>query len=283
VYREDFNFDPLPYWQAADPPDRVGMTEIRYVEGHYAFWDELRRRFPDLGIDNCASGGRRIDLETLSRSLPLWPSDFLDVVGLPWGQGLHVGSQCIKAGLARWVPLSAGGLWSFTPYAARSALIGGFVFGPHIPPEAFPPDASARAVTHQDVLAKGQLVHWPKYPTRQAKAAIAEWKSLREFFLGDFYLLLPLTACYHDWCAFQFHRPDMDAGFALLFRRHQSPFETMEVRLKAIAPRARYRVSLATTFKARPARPASGAHLAYMTVRIPDRPGSVLLRYWRRR
>ncbi len=283
VYREDFNFDPLPYWQAADAPDRAGMTEIRYVEGHYAFWDELRRRFPRLAIDNCASGGRRIDLETLSRSLPLWPSDFLDVVGLPWGAGLHVGSQCIKAGLARWVPLFAGGLWSFTPYAARSAMLGGFVFGPHIRPEDFPGDADSRALTHREVLAKGQLVHWPKFPTTQARAAIAEWKGLREFFLGDFHLLLPLTASYHDWCAYQLHRPDMDAGFALFFRRHRSPFEAMEVRLKGLQPRARYKVSLASSFKAPPARSISGEKLAHMVVRIPSRPASILLRYSRAR
>ena len=36
IYRQDHNFDPLPYWQAADAPDRVGMTEIRYIEGLYA-------------------------------------------------------------------------------------------------------------------------------------------------------------------------------------------------------------------------------------------------------
>jgi hypothetical protein len=38
-------------------------------------WDELRQRHPKLTIDNCASGGRRIDLETCSRSYPLWRSD----------------------------------------------------------------------------------------------------------------------------------------------------------------------------------------------------------------
>lgn len=31
--------------------------------------------FPDMQIDNCASGGRRIDLETCMRSVPLWRSD----------------------------------------------------------------------------------------------------------------------------------------------------------------------------------------------------------------
>ena len=116
-----------------------------------------------------------------------------------------------------------------------------------------------------------------------AKDAIAEWKSLREFFLGDFHLLLPLTASSHDWCAYQLHRPDMDAGFALFFRRHRSPFETMEVRLKGVKPRARYKVSLASTFKARPPRSISGSKLARMTVRIPEKPGSMLLRYSRGR
>lgn len=51
------------------------MTEIRFVEGHYAMWDELREKNPGLWIDNCAGGGRRIDLEMCMRSVPLWRSD----------------------------------------------------------------------------------------------------------------------------------------------------------------------------------------------------------------
>jgi alpha-galactosidase len=41
-------------------PLHRGIAEIRYVEGFYTFWDSLRTRFPDLLIDNCSSGGRRI-------------------------------------------------------------------------------------------------------------------------------------------------------------------------------------------------------------------------------
>ena len=33
TYRNDFNMDPLPFWRQNDPPDRQGITEIRYVEG----------------------------------------------------------------------------------------------------------------------------------------------------------------------------------------------------------------------------------------------------------
>lgn len=73
LYREDFNIDPLSFWLANDTEDRQGITEIRYVEGHLAYWDELLRRHPDLIIDSCASGGRRNDLETMRRSVPhLW-------------------------------------------------------------------------------------------------------------------------------------------------------------------------------------------------------------------
>ena len=100
VFRQDFNFEPLPYWEKANAPDRVGITEIRYIEGLYEMWDDLLGRHKSLSIDNCASGGRRIDLETCSRSLPLWPSDFMDVCGPPYGLDLHAGDQCVTVGLA---------------------------------------------------------------------------------------------------------------------------------------------------------------------------------------
>lgn len=71
-YRQDFNMEPDIFWQKNDEPGRTGIREIRHIEGLYAFWDYLRQRFPGLLVDNCASGGRRIDLEATSRSAPMW-------------------------------------------------------------------------------------------------------------------------------------------------------------------------------------------------------------------
>ena len=281
VYRQDFNFEPLSYWQTADVPDRIGMTEIRYVEGHYAFWDELRRRHPGLWIDNCASGGRRIDLETLSRSLPLWPSDFFDVCGLPFGQGLWVGDQCIGAGLARWVPLFGGGVWNFTPYGTRGHLIAGFTFGFHIDRADMPPDEAPSVVTHNDVLARGKTLLDDDFPLDEARAAIEEWRSVRPFFTGDFYLLLPLTVSYHDWCAWQLHREDLGAGVAVFFRRHRSPFPSVEIGLECIVPGADYQVSMSPGYAEGPGSRMSGSELANLSVTIPEKPGSLLLRYTR--
>lgn len=73
--RFDFNCDPAGGWAAQDTESRRGATEIRYIENLYGVLDTLRERFPALVIENCASGGRRIDLETLRRSHSDWMSD----------------------------------------------------------------------------------------------------------------------------------------------------------------------------------------------------------------
>ena len=281
IYRQDFNIDALPYWQAADDPDRIGMTEIAHVEGLYRFWDDLRERHPSLWIDNCASGGRRIDLETMSRSLPLWPSDFPDIVGIPYGLDLHVGTQCINAGLARWIPLFGGGVWNFTPYSTRSQIIGGFSFGYHIEQSDFPADDSPFMRGHKEVLPQGHTLCSGEFPMEAARAAVEEWRSIRQFVLGDFHLLVPLTASSADWCAWQFHRDDMQAGIAMFFRRHRSPFPSMSAALRRIDPDAGYEVSLTEGYAEGPRQTLSGRELTALSISIDDAPGSILLRYRR--
>ncbi|MHB1293882.1 MAG: glycoside hydrolase family 36 protein [Anaerolineae bacterium] len=253
VYRQDFNFEPLPYWQAADAPDRVGMTEIRHIEGMYAFWDELRTRFPGMPIDNCASGGRRIDLETTVRSYPLWRSDFSDFGGPLHGRWLQVADQIQTSGLSRWIPFHTAAVWTYTPYDTRSAMSYGVI----------PYTIIVRDGVDKDA----------------AKAAFDELKSLRPYFLGDFYPLLPLVLASHDWAAYQFDRPDLGEGCAVFLRRHESPFGSMTASLKAIDTSATYEVSLSEGYAEAPRVRMSGADLTNFQMTIKDMPGSILLRY----
>ena len=44
----------------------------------YRLLDELRQAHPSLEIESCASGGARVDLEVLTRTDRIWPSDTLD-------------------------------------------------------------------------------------------------------------------------------------------------------------------------------------------------------------
>ncbi len=96
IYREDFNYGPLEFWQAHDPADRRGATENLYVQGHLEFWDILLERHRGLLIDSCASGGRRNDLETMRRSVPLHFTDF--------GYGLHPVKLDFQQTMYEWLP-----------------------------------------------------------------------------------------------------------------------------------------------------------------------------------
>ena len=111
--------------------------------------------------------------------------------------------------------------------------------------------------------------------------SIEELKRLRPYFLGDFYPLSPLTIGAHDWCAYQFHRPDLEAGFALFLRRHDSPFPVMQAALRGIDEHATYEAGVTFSFDEPEMRTVGGGELAVFEVTVPDRPGSALLEYRR--
>ena len=99
IYRQDAN---LGYyyacWSADEADDRRGMTEAGHVEGSYAMMDELRASHPELMMDTCASGGRRIEIETLRRMAPLHRTD--------WEPSLSYSpAQAHNYGLSLWVPV----------------------------------------------------------------------------------------------------------------------------------------------------------------------------------
>ncbi len=244
VYRNDFNIDPLRFWHAADAPDRQGMSEIRYVENLYAMWDELRRRHPGLTIDNCSSGGRRIDLETNMRAYPLWHSDTQCC-----GHAEPIQDQCQSAGLSLYVPLHAAGLWEFGAYPLRSVATTGF--------SVCTGDGDKR------------------YDLQKGKAAIAETKALRPLYQGDFYPLLDITPDPRQWAGWEFYRPDLGRGCAVLFRRPQSPYTRIEIPLHGVDPDATYVVTFPDTGGKLEA--TGKALLDGLSVEIAAKPGSALV------
>lgn len=250
VYRNDFNIDPLGFWRSNDPPDRQGMTEIRYVEGHYAMWDELRSRHPGLWIDNCASGGRRIDLETCMRSVPLWRSDTSCSPGHPdW-------NQTQTQGLSLYIPLFTACGWTPAAYDLRSSATGG-------------------AIVQFDFLGKD-------FPMEQAKAALDEVIENRKYWYGDFYPLTPPTLTADHWAAYQLHRADLDAGVVLAFRRSECNYPVLAAGLRAIDPAGKYAVELIDEARQKTAQIVTGRQLASdFELRLPKKGSSLLVRYRR--
>ena len=197
-YRVDFNVDPSPFWRNAEEDGRKGMVEMRFVEGLYAFWDELRRRHPQLLIDNCASGGRRLDLETIGRSVALWRTDYassLNADALP----------AQSSGLNLWLPLNSTspGANPGDTYQFRSALSAGLVLGDDF----------------------GLRDDWkaPDFPWEWLRKRIQESRRLRPYFQGDFYPLTPCIIQPDVWMVYQLFLPVKGAGAVVVFRRAESP------------------------------------------------------------
>ena len=124
LYRQDFNMDPLSFWRKDDAPDRQGIAENLHVQGYLAYWDELRRRQPDLVIDSCASGGRRNDLETMRRAIALHPTDY--------NYGDLTSKQAFHASLFQWLPIFGSNtvpVETVNAYAIRSGHAANVVLG----------------------------------------------------------------------------------------------------------------------------------------------------------
>jgi alpha-galactosidase len=249
--RWDFNVAPLGFWRRADAPDRQGMTENLYVQALYAMWDDLRTRHPGLVIDVCAGGGRRIDLEALSRGLPLWHSDLQC-------EGSHpAADQLQNAGLFRWVPLHGTVTLGYEPdYAFRSALTGG----------------SVNVGADTDGIINNARDH----TAEAAKRSTALTRRVRTFLIGDFYPLFPHRESEEAWFGYQFHRPDLEAGLALLFRREKCAEQAVTAELRVIDLKARYEVSLVD---AGTTKTMTGAELARLPIAVPQAPGSALVFY----
>lgn len=248
IYRNDFNIDPLGFWRQNDTPDRQGLTEIRYVEGHYAMWDELRARHPGLIIDNCASGGRRIDLETCMRSVPLWRSDTSCSPGHPdW-------NQVQTAGLSQYIPFHTACVWAPEAYDARSA-------------------ATAGLICQFDYLD-------PRFPKNLAKASIAEAKENQRFWYGDFYALANASVDPEQFVAYQFHRPDQDAGLVLAFRHSQCSCLGLIVRLYGVNPAHRYDLEFIDDNRHKTSGTMTGEELSGgLELRMAEPASSLLARY----
>jgi alpha-galactosidase len=242
VYRQDFNIDPLPYWRANDTEDRQGITEIRHVEGYYAYWDELRRRHPNLLIDTCASGGRRNNLETLRRSVPVLRSDYVLE---------PVGNQGHTYALSMWVPFHGTGQHVTDAYRLRSCMAPIYGVGGDVR-------------THLD---------W-----NLARKTVEEWTRLSKCMMGDFYPLTPYSLAKNAWIAWQYDLPGTGEGMIQAFRRDESAEESQVFRLCGLNRKAIYAVEDLDTGKIGK---RTGDELMGdgFCVTIATRPGSALIAY----
>lgn len=228
AYREDFNCDPAVCWRVTDGlqgPDRSGITENLYLQGHYELWDRLLDHFAETGrptfIDSCASGGGRNDLETMRRAVPLMRSD-------AEGAGIAL-RLAMTTTFTKWIPYtgcfakesnSQGGIGVTDLYSMRATM--------------FPAILYAAKYSHS--VKQNQIEDQIQYQQERVEYS--------KYFWSDFYVLTPYRGVTNDneWTAYMYYDADMKSGVISAFRQAQSKDANYSISVKGIDPNKYYSV-----------------------------------------
>lgn len=207
VYRQDFNFPPLKYWQKADKDyygGRTGICENHYVTNLYRYLDYLTENIDGLIIDNCASGGKRLDLEMAYRSIAFWRSDY----NCSYHTDLFDATQSQTYGVSFWLPITGSALYMQDEYASRSAIM------PLLLMDFY-------SHTHPD---------------------FEFYKEQRELMAGNYYPLDFGSFDKDKMLAMQFSTADASSGTALIYKRSEVKASEYTVKLNGLIPSEKYNV-----------------------------------------
>lgn len=217
IYRQDYNFMPHSIWQAADADDRRGATENLYVQGYLRFWDALKERFPDLVIDSCASGGRRNDIETMRRSIPLHETDY--------GYGEHPVQQAFMQTLYTWIPYFRG--FGFSWERADGSYDGdGPMMDVPVCDEYNVLASFAPAMNFSDIVFYNRTEE--EYAKARELAALF-YEVAPVLISADFYALTPYHKSRFKWTSWQFDEPEKEHGIIEVIRNNGALDESLTV------------------------------------------------------
>lgn len=215
-YRQDFNAELTEFFEKYDEENRRGITEIKHITGMYEIWDTLLSKFPELIIDNCSGGGRRIDIETLKRSVPFFRSDYQ----CAFNENPEV-LQTHNSNISAYLPYN--GCTSKTKndtYTIRSSYSsswGGMFY-----------NAIFQSMNDDDF--------------KWAKKTANEYRHIRKYMSMDFYNHGSSLFDTTSWAIWQYHDEKTQSGIIMAFRRSNSPFDNVTIKLKGIEKGKSYKV-----------------------------------------
>lgn len=207
--RYDFNIDPLEGWGGAEGPEQQGLCQLKYINGLYALLDELMRRHPGLFIEQCSSGGRRIDVETVRRGHTYWKSD--ETLDQPLMRFHETGgNQFLPGGFLN---------TNYCKYRSQDDLLA--LFGG---PLGFGLDFRSLNPEEKDTI----------------RQTIAAYKQVRRFINEDYYPLFEQSASPENWVGWQFVDPKSQEGFICFYRPASSPYDSATISLHGLNPDSEY-------------------------------------------
>ncbi len=209
--RFDFNIDPLPGWTQGETEENRGLVQIRYINGLYALLEDLMQRFPRLLIEQCAGGGRRIDLRTIQHGHTYWKSDdtydqplmrFHETGGNQFVLGSHLNTNYCRWG-------SEGEML---------ALCGGTL--------GFGIDFRKLSPMEKESIAR----------------VVAAYKQIRPLLNEDYYPLFEQMKQEQTWNGWQFLNPVTGEGCFIAYRPEGSPYSHASVKLRGLTETRNYSV-----------------------------------------
>jgi alpha-galactosidase len=200
----------------------------------YRLLDELRDAHPDLEIESCASGGGRIDLEVLTRTDRVWPSDTMDAL--------------LRVGIQRW-----------TSMLVPPELVGSHIGGPvaHTTGRSTPLGFRAAVALLSHVGIEWDLTR----ATAEERAEVARWVALHKqvrHLVSEGTLVRPDHPDPGVAVTGMVAPDRSEAVFVVAVTDSPLTQTPAVVRLEGLADERRYRVE--------PVRPSEGGHLAYLDV-----------------
>ncbi len=256
IYRQDFNFPPLAYWRDNDADDRQGINENLHIQGYLRFWDDLLARNPGLWIDSCASGGRRNDLETMRRSVPLHYTDY--------GYGIHPVKLAFQHTLYAWIPYF------------KEFTISWDLNGPENNPRL---DRQLDSFSFHCAMAPMLFLtldtRRDDYDYALGNRMAEIWRGAANLLLhGDYYPLTPFSTSPDRWVVRQFDRPETGEGLIQGIRLAACPEKRTTVIPRGLDPAADYILENPETAETRE---MSGSVLIRdgLTFELPKRNGAI--------
>ena len=222
IYRQDNCFaDTVAenmnmFWKANDKrmgENRNGITENKHLVNYLEYYDAVLEQTGTF-IDNCAGGGRRLDLETIKRSVCLWRSDGCYDPTL---------TQCHS--------------WSinfFLPYSGQASL--------NEDPFAMTYYFRSNMMTATGLPWRVDVSHLSPAKNARYKELIAEHRAYTGYMTQDYYPLTPYSEKEDVWMAWQFNDAKTSTGIIQVFRRTESEIDTDRFYLSGLELDTTYRL-----------------------------------------
>jgi alpha-galactosidase len=129
------------------------------------------------------------------------------------------------------------------------------------------------------------MMTWIGYDTRRQdvdyallRKLVAQREEVVQNYYGDYYPLTRWSAEPDAWIGWQFDRPEAGKGVVQAFRRHDSVYESMRVKLRGLDPATRYTLK---NFDLPATTEVSGKDLMEkgLLIEIAQQPGAVIIIY----